>query len=275
MQNPSQDPQRTTSPSAHLSEPLRQDQTQKEKRPRDEYCENADIKDTAVVWIDSTCVDKKNTAEQRQAVTLMRRIYRQARRTIPWIGLEVENGSRKIKFSSGTAKTIAFGCACLCAIQLMQKPLGKSRTVTGGIEKSLGGATACSSSPSRWSANAQDELLLEFGDRRTLLNALRAEYASLPECVHIPAILSRPPPLLLLITSVVFAFPITYLRHTNRRDKYQDEIIVGCMILTIAVASMFGDVWEIAVPLLPWSIIIGLVLSSSIHRVFGFREEKR
>lgn len=69
---------------------------------------------------------------------------------------------------------------------------------------------------------------------------------------------------------MAFAFPITYLRYTNRTDNYQDEIIAGGMILTVAAASMSGNVWETAMTLLPWSIILGLVLSSLIHRVFGF-----
>lgn len=271
MQNPSQDLQQTILPSAHLSEPLRQEETQKCTRSGDEYCENADIKDSAAVWVDSICRENENTAVRQQAVTLILRVYRHAARIITWIGPEVKNGSRKIKLSKGTKKAIAFVFACLCAAQLMQKPSGKTRTETGGIEQPRGGAIAYPSGPSRWSANAQEELLLEFSDQKTLFDSLK-KYASLVERVHIPTFLSRPHPLLLLITTVAFAFPITYLRYANRRDKYQDEIIAGGMILTIAVASISGNVSEIAVPLLPWSIILGLVLSSSIHLVLAARK---
>lgn len=157
MQNPSQDPQQTALPSAHLSEPLRQEETQKEKRSRDEYCENAEIKDSAAVWVNSIPPDNENNVGRRQAVTLTRRD---------------ENVSRKTKLSRDTKKVIAFLLACFCAALLMQKPSGKTRTERYGIKQPQGCATACPSGPSRWSANAQEELLLEFGDQKTLLNVL-------------------------------------------------------------------------------------------------------
>jgi hypothetical protein len=172
MVNPLQDSQRTTLPSAHLSEPLRRDQIKKGKRSRDEYCENANIKGSAAVWVDSICVDNENTVERRQAVTLMGRFYRHATRTITWIGPGIENGSRKIKLSGRTKKAIAFAFACLCAALLMQNPSGMSRTKTSGTELPGGVITANSSGPSRWSANAQEELLLESGDQKTLHNIL-------------------------------------------------------------------------------------------------------
>lgn len=172
MLNPSQDSQRTTLPSAHLSEPLRRDQIKKGKRLRDEYGENANIKGSAAVWVDSICVENENTADRRQALTLMGRVYRHATRTITWIGPGIENGSREIKLSRRTKKAIAFAFACLCAALLMQNPPGRSRTKTSGTELPRGGATAYPSGPSRWSANAQEELLLEFGNQKTMHNIL-------------------------------------------------------------------------------------------------------
>ncbi|PQE05335.1 hypothetical protein CJF31_00008867 [Rutstroemia sp. NJR-2017a BVV2] len=265
MLNPSRDLQQ----SAHLCESLRRGQTKKGNRSRDRKCENANTKDSPAVCIDFMCVKNENSTEQRQSVTLTRRFYLLATRVITLISTGIENQSREIKLSRRTRKAIAFVFACLCASLLMQNPSGMSSSKTGGTELARGGTTANPSGPSRWSANTPEELLREFGDQKAMHKILK-KFVSLVEGVCRPSFLSKPHPFLLLFTNVVFAFPITYLRHTNGTDKHQDDIIAGGLILMITAASMTGNVWETAMTLLPWSIILGLLLSSLIHQGFGF-----
>ncbi|EPE25307.1 hypothetical protein GLAREA_01219 [Glarea lozoyensis ATCC 20868] len=255
---------------ARLYEPLRRDQVRKEERSRDERCENdASINGSEIVWVDSICVQSGNNAERRKAVILMSRVYRNAMRILPRISSGIEHGSRKIKLSRRTKKAIAFEFACLFAALLMQRPPEMIWEETSGTGLPPEVITVSPSGPSRWLA-AKEELSLRFGDHKILQNILK-ELASLVAHIHISTCLSRPHPLLILFTNVAFAFPITYLRYTNRADRHQDDIIMGGMVLAVVLASMTQDIWETTIKILPASIIFGLVLSSLIHRVFGLR----
>src|SRR2546423_1242160 len=42
------------------------------------------------LWIDQICIDQSNVKERSHQVTLMRRIYQQARETLVWLGEETE-----------------------------------------------------------------------------------------------------------------------------------------------------------------------------------------
>ncbi|XMA11535.1 hypothetical protein WAI453_004326 [Rhynchosporium graminicola] len=257
MYNPSQDEQQNIPVKKSPAQALRHWQTDNEA-------------DT-VLWIDCISVDQEHTSGRWRGIAMMRKIYQQATSTMAWTSQEVDSRFRKVEFNRRTKKAMAFIFACVCAAQLTQRHSGEPETETIPIEKLRGNLPAHIGVSSRWPAIMQEKQPLDYGCQTTLLNVL-IKRVSLVKYIHIPALLSRPHPHLLLLASLAFAFPITYLRYTNKGDKYQDEIIVGCILLLVMAASMIGGgIWEIAIPLLPWSIILGLILSWLIHRVFGLQ----
>lgn len=84
--------------------------------------------------------------------------------------------------------------------------------------------------------------------------------------------IKEPPPLVLLLSScATLAFAITYLRHTNRTDQYQDRIIGGWILGAILAGFMSDDGPIRSMMLIPWAILLALVLSSLVHRVLGLK----
>ncbi|KAL2067549.1 hypothetical protein VTL71DRAFT_1974 [Oculimacula yallundae] len=261
MYNLSRDHQQNIFLSAPLSERVQQKESSNDNRSKKERFEHADIKDSAASWVDSNCATNWNKEERWQAaITSMKRHYLHPTKAIIWTCTENEEGYRKLKLGRRTKKVISFGIACMCAAQLHQKPWERTKTETNEIEQ-----------PQRGSAY---ESIYHHAILSNVWAPQQKNYTSLVERAPIPNFLAMPHPHLLLIATIVFAFPITYLRYTNRKDKYQDEILVGCMILIVTAASMFGDVWEMGMSLLPWSIVLGLVVSSMLHWAFGFHRRK-
>ncbi|CAG8955587.1 hypothetical protein HYFRA_00009541 [Hymenoscyphus fraxineus] len=103
-----------------------------------------------------------------------------------------------------------------------------------------------------------------IAENKSLGNILKM-YSTKLRNVQLPQFLNDPPPPLVLVACVSFAFAITAYRHSHRNDRYQDHITGTAILVGLSISIMLGDLLALKT-LLPWCTIGGLFLSSLGHR---------
>jgi len=173
-----------------------------------------------------------------------------------------------------TATALAMGGASAVILSRRLSRASLNRNGTDGCQCWHGNSTAEVNCVASWTERTKADLL-HFGWDETLLESFGDRMKSLTHFLDplpLPRIIKEPPPLLLLLGScATLAFAVTYLRHINRMDQYQDRIIGGWILVAILVGFMSDDGPIQAMTLMPWAILLALVLSSLVHRVLGLR----
>lgn len=86
---------------------------------------------------------------------------------------------------------------------------------------------------------------------------------------HFSSIIEKPSPPVFLAACIAFAFAVAAFRYSHRQDPFEDHFIVTSIMVAIYLSWASENFLMTVKSMVPWSVILGLILSSLAHRVLG------